>query len=162
MDSLATEFIGWLKVYDNNILLADIDIEFIPDRHRVLVIAAIEPVENELESDLILDLPMYAPEGSLPVDVEIPGLEPAPTPESRYRINERRRVRFNEQHYFDHPRFGLLLRVERSEITVNETRGIIEGEASEFPSGESLPNVETGPDMYPQPFEGNAPTPGAG
>jgi hypothetical protein len=28
-----------------------------------------------------------------------------------YRLNERRRVKLSETHYFDHPKFGALVRV---------------------------------------------------
>lgn len=36
------------------------------------------------------------------------GTDPAPTP---YRLNEQRRVKSQELHYFDHPKFGALVRV---------------------------------------------------
>lgn len=36
------------------------------------------------------------------------GVDPAPTP---YRLSEQRRVRSQELHYFDHPKFGALVRV---------------------------------------------------
>lgn len=39
---------------------------------------------------------------------------------ARYLINEKRRVKFEETHYFDHPAFGILLRVIRTEIPVDE------------------------------------------
>ena len=151
LDSIAPAFTGWVKVFDNNILLAEMDIEFIPGRHRMLVIEAPDPTAGEME--LLLDLPVYAPE--LPSDDDVAWdssllvEDPAATPdellvvehESRYRINERRRVRFNEQHYFDHPRFGVLLRVERAEITVNETLGIAEEEESLNPADGELPEA---------------------
>ena len=31
----------------------------------------------------------------------------------RYRLAERRRVRSNENHYFDHPAFGVIARITR-------------------------------------------------
>ena len=146
MASLAAAFTGWLKVYDNNILLSEMDIEFIPDRDRALVEAPEEPVLNDLpDTDILL-----APEAGydvidLPVEYESVA---TPEPESRYRINERRRVRFNEQHYFDHPRFGVLLRVERAEITINETLGILEEEVGETLQDGELPD-KTSPEMNP-------------
>lgn len=36
------------------------------------------------------------------------GTDPAPTP---YRLNEQRRIKSQELHYFDHPKFGALVRV---------------------------------------------------
>ena len=32
-----------------------------------------------------------------------------------YRVNEKRRLKLNEKHYFDHPKFGILLQVSRLE-----------------------------------------------
>lgn len=32
-----------------------------------------------------------------------------------YRMNEKRRLKLNERHYFDHPRFGILMQVSRLE-----------------------------------------------
>ena len=39
------------------------------------------------------------------IDIELDG----------YRLSEKRRLRLNEKHYFDHPRFGVLLQVSRLE-----------------------------------------------
>lgn len=35
-------------------------------------------------------------------------LEYQPLPNQFYRLNEVRRIKFNEQHYFDHPKFGVV------------------------------------------------------
>ena len=43
--------------------------------------------------------------------VRLPGMV-AP---SVYSIDEKRRLKLNETHYFDHPRFGIILRVSRHE-----------------------------------------------
>lgn len=37
-----------------------------------------------------------------------------------YRLNEKRRLKLNEKHYFDHPRFGVLLRVSRLDQQATE------------------------------------------
>jgi len=34
-----------------------------------------------------------------------------------YRMNEKRRIKLNEKHFFDHPKFGLLVQVSRREET---------------------------------------------
>lgn len=59
-----------------------------------------------VEADVGVRIPTALPSDpdslSNPLDVE-------------YRINETRRVKLNEVHYFDHPYFGLLVRVSRAE-----------------------------------------------
>jgi hypothetical protein len=42
-------------------------------------------------------------------------------PEPRYYIDEKRRIRFGELHYLDHPRFGVVLTVNRSPGEARET-----------------------------------------
>ena len=37
-----------------------------------------------------------------------------------YRMNEKRRLKLNEKHFFDHPKFGVLLRVSRLEQEEDE------------------------------------------
>nr|MBX2849731.1 hypothetical protein [Acidiferrobacterales bacterium] len=45
-----------------------------------------------------------------------------------YRMNEKRRLKLNEKHFFDHPKFGILLQVSRLEIDNNETEEAKESE----------------------------------
>lgn len=40
-----------------------------------------------------------------------------------YRMEEKRRIKLNEQHFFDHPKFGLLVQVSRLEKEDNEDDG---------------------------------------
>ena len=37
-----------------------------------------------------------------------------------YRMNEKRRLKLNERHFFDHPKFGLLMQVSRLEEDIDE------------------------------------------
>jgi hypothetical protein len=37
-----------------------------------------------------------------------------------FRMNQKRRLKLNERHFFDHPKFGLLLQVSRLEATPDE------------------------------------------
>lgn len=39
-------------------------------------------------------------------------LEYQPDPERFFRMSEARRIKFNEEHYFDHPKFGAILKVK--------------------------------------------------
>lgn len=52
--------------------------------------------------------PPADPSASAPADAQAPAATPA-TPV--YRLSERRRIKTAETHYFDHPKFGVLLRV---------------------------------------------------
>ena len=54
-----------------------------------------------------------------------------------YRMTEKRRLKLNEKHYFDHPKFGVLLRVSRLEDKAEE-------ETLESESVESTP-IEQSP-----------------
>jgi hypothetical protein len=148
VQSLAPAFTGWLTVYDNNILLSELDIEFIPERDRILVTEAEvslpgTPSKTDLPTESITN-------DEFDESPQEPEPEVTPEPESRYRINERRRVRFNEQHYFDHPRFGVLLRVERAEITINETLGILEEEVEKTLEDQKSPPATVSLDLEQQ------------
>jgi len=41
-----------------------------------------------------------------------------------YRLNEKRRLKLNEKHFFDHPKFGLLVQVSRLEPKEEVTESI--------------------------------------
>jgi len=53
---------------------------------------------------------------SLPTTVRVPEGAVLSRPQV-YRISEKRRIKLNEVHYFDHPYFGALIRVSRTEDT---------------------------------------------
>jgi Peptidoglycan-binding protein, CsiV len=53
---------------------------------------------------------------SLPTTVRVPDGAVLSRPQV-YRISEKRRIKLNEVHYFDHPYFGALIRVSRTEDT---------------------------------------------
>jgi len=38
-----------------------------------------------------------------------------------YRLIEKRRLKLNENHFFDHPKYGVLLRVSRAEVDEEES-----------------------------------------
>jgi hypothetical protein len=63
---------------------------------------------------------------------------------ARYLINEKRRVKFEETHYFDHPAFGILLRVIRTEIPVSEYN-LSAVEALGIPPFSTAPSVTNDP-----------------
>jgi len=51
-----------------------------------------------------------------------------------FRMQEKRRLKLNEKHFFDHPKFGLLMQVSRLELADDEE---IDG-ASELPNQEDI------------------------
>ncbi len=83
---------GSLKVYKNRFLHAQPTLE---------LIAA---------TPLPLQQPVNA-EGTLPVTDNTPLTSPQPTSTQHWRMQQSRRMRSNETHYIDHPRFGVLLRI---------------------------------------------------
>lgn len=48
-----------------------------------------------------------------------------------YRMQEKRRLKLNEKHFFDHPKFGLLLQVSRLEVEEEELELEQEAEGAE-------------------------------
>lgn len=83
---------GWLRVFENRLLFVEADI-----------VAQVTPTNRQPR------VPVYSTREQAQ---EHAGWEPAP---ESFRIQERRRVKLNELHYFDHPFFGLLVRVSRAE-----------------------------------------------
>lgn len=53
-----------------------------------------------------------------------------------FRMNQKRRLKLNERHFFDHPKFGLLMQVSRLEKAV-------EDELIETPSADDVVKLET-------------------
>ncbi len=83
---------GSLKVYKNRFLHA----------------------QPTLELTAATPLPLQQPvnaEGTLPVTDNTPLTSPQPTSTQHWRMQQSRRMRSNETHYIDHPRFGVLLRI---------------------------------------------------
>ncbi len=78
---------GTVKIYENRLLFADVSLE---------MDTGVSPISGDYNT---LGTPSFG----------IPSGAP------HYRISVTRRIRLNETHYFDHPEFGALLRVSRSE-----------------------------------------------
>ena len=61
---------------------------------------------NVIETDVQGSIKVYAKQLLFAnLDLELNG----------YRLNEKRRIKLNEKHFFDHPKFGVLLQVSRLE-----------------------------------------------
>ncbi|MBT5031766.1 MAG: hypothetical protein HOM55_05660 [Proteobacteria bacterium] len=150
LNEIAPGLTGTLMIYDNVILLAELDLEYNPalgtaaTRTNILDIPAPDTptsIRGSLTDESSIFDETYAIEETFPVDetltlehVPYTG-EYYPQPYSstegyifrrvnhdsaRHTINEKRRIKFEETHYFDHPAFGVLLRAIRTEIPVNE------------------------------------------
>lgn len=72
---------------------------------------------NIIETDLQGSIKVYAKQLLfINLDLEFNG----------YRLNEKRRIKLNEKHFFDHPKYGVLIQVSRLEKT--EAEGLEEPE----------------------------------
>jgi hypothetical protein len=167
LNEIAPSLTGTVMVYDNVILLSEIEVEYNPalgtaaTNMSILDIPEYNPnavrgsslnnnfsttnqdTESTYNEGLASNNPNIVPSRMFdPAGNPIPTMEQAPytgkfypspfsTAQSyvylrvsresaRYLINEKRRVKFEETHYFDHPAFGILLRVIRTEIPVDE------------------------------------------
>ncbi len=83
---------GFIRVYKTSLIYADIDLQFSPE----------SPASATLP-DLSSALPASVPVGtqtSSPLSGNLP---------EHYFLSEKRRLKFREVHYFDHPKFGVIL-----------------------------------------------------
>ncbi len=86
---------GFIRVYKTSLIYADIDLQFSP------------------ESPASAPLPDDKPGSPSPVTVEPQADSFSPLPPDNlpehYFLSEKRRLKFREIHYFDHPKFGMIL-----------------------------------------------------
>ena len=163
LNEIAPGLTGWIMVYDNVILLTEIDLEYSPVAGSAAVYTGLlslpqsaQPEDTAYSFDGGSESDMPEAEAS---QHEYQG-EYFPTPHSastaytykridpttpHYRIKEKRRIRFEETHYFDHPAFGLLLRVVRTEVKQQEP-DLARVEAAD------LPPFSEPIDSQPEPF----------
>lgn len=85
---------GWLRVFESHLLFVEIELtaRFGPDRPSMAT--SRRPIDNAVSGNTV-----FASEST------------------EFRISEKRRVKLNEVHYFDHPKFGAVVRVSRAEPT---------------------------------------------
>jgi len=110
--TLSPHMMGVIRVYAPNLLYAAVNLTYVPDEILPKSLA-----QNSAEG--ITEL--AATTAPVPGSPEIaPGYDNTPTIETvarpplaaRYFIDEQRKLRLNEIHYFDHPRFGVILSVK--------------------------------------------------
>ena len=117
---LTPHMMGVIRVYAPNLLFAELNLTYVPD----------EVLEESLNA--ILDESVDTPEEIVLPDfdnrissigyggeyIAPPVIEPV---FPRYFIDEQRKLKLNEIHYFDHPRFGVILSVKPIENPAPES-----------------------------------------
>lgn len=120
INTLTPHMMGVIRVYAPNLLFAELNLTYVPD----------EVLEESLNA--ILDESVYTPEKIVLPDFDTrissityggeyiapPVIEPV---FPRYFIDEQRKLKLNEIHYFDHPRFGVILSVKPIEDPAPES-----------------------------------------
>ena len=164
LNEIAPGLTGTLMVYDNVILLAELDLEYNPAlgtaaaRTNILDISVPgfptsirgSHIDETLTLEHVPFTGEYYPQPHSSAGGYI--YRHVSHDSARYTINEKRRIKFEETHYFDHPAFGVLLRAIRTEIPVNEynlsdieSRGI-----PAFSTTESVPMIPSVPNRLIQ------------
>lgn len=103
----ATAVRGSVRVFENRLLFVELDIE------NTFTDGTTNPVETA-----VLPIDPATPAGSAAPISTVATLAAAPStepPPGTYTLRDKRRVKLNELHYFDHPFFGVLVRVSRWE-----------------------------------------------
>lgn len=120
INTLTPHMMGVIRVYAPNLLFAELNLTYVPD----------EVLEESLKA--ILDESVDTPEEIVIPDFDTrissiayggeyiapPVIEPV---FPRYFIDEQRKLKLNEIHYFDHPRFGVILSVKPIEDPAPES-----------------------------------------
>ena len=98
---------GFIRVYRTSLIFVDIDLQLSPFSDY----AAFDFTDNSVLTDSTQ--PDLAEEQAIEDSHEDSSLEIAgqPPADPHYFISEKRRVKFKEFHYFDHPRFGAIVGV---------------------------------------------------
>ncbi len=85
---------GFIRVYKTSLIFADIDIQYSPTRPEVFV-----------NDHTVIDADADSNEYLISPDTNLEFQQP------HFFISEKRRLKFKEIHYFDHPSFGVILSV---------------------------------------------------
>ncbi|WP_424946848.1 CsiV family protein [Candidatus Spongiihabitans sp.] len=102
--SLRHDFIrGFIRVYKTSLIFADIEVQYSPTAAEVLSsINVVTDARDDTRADTDSNNELSAPDTNLE-------LQP------HFFISEKRRLKFKEVHYFDHPLFGVIISVWPSE-----------------------------------------------
>ena len=113
IDTLTPHMKGVIRVYAPNLLFAEVNLTYVPD--EVLQESLDKALEEAaLEGDIQSRTPP-APEPEAPAISYDTDYELLAAPEpviAHYFMDEQRKLKLNEIHYFDHPNFGVILTVK--------------------------------------------------
>mgnify|MGYP001820589507 FL=1 len=93
---------GVIRVYAPNLLYSEFNLVYVPDE---ILEESLETEEETPSAAPVQEPVTYSSLGSYD-----PYSVPDPVP-SRYYLQEQRKLKLNEIHYFDHPRYGVILSV---------------------------------------------------
>jgi hypothetical protein len=109
INTLTPHMKGVIRIYAPNLLFAEVNLSYVPDE---ILQESLDKAAGEAETQT---QPSPAPESELPTisfDTEFE-LQILPEPViAHYFMEERRKLKLNEIHYFDHPNFGVILTVK--------------------------------------------------
>lgn len=100
---LAPNIDGSIKIYGDYLLFADIDL-------KAILASPPKPIEQSFE----LGSSLFAP--SLENDLNIENQDETQKIYQAYKLQEKRRIKLEETHYFDHPFIGAVIHVARHEV----------------------------------------------
>lgn len=102
---------AYVRVYRTSLLFADLALQLSPENPVILPMEDLfEPVSEEPDTPLLLPtVPIEISDESISDEID-PEILPEEIPDvPHYFLFEKRRIKFNEMHYFDHPAFGVIL-----------------------------------------------------
>jgi len=108
INTLTPHMKGVIRVYAPNLLFAEVNLTYVPD--EILPDSLLESMDGGTGEAVALPEPTtynsvdYGSEYSLQTAVKPPIIH--------YFMDEQRKLKLNEIHYFDHPRFGVILNVK--------------------------------------------------
>lgn len=106
--TVTPHMMGVIRIYAPNLLFAELNLTYVPDSILEKSLEEDSPLE---ESRVITEPSPYTPGVEYATE---PLTEPA---FMRFFLQEQRKLKLNEVHYFDHPRFGVILSVKPLEET---------------------------------------------
>lgn len=89
---------AFIRIYKTSLIFADLYLELLPGQPDPGLTPSVQDAATE------------TPQTALP-SITVNGTTIEPLPDPSYILSEKRRLKFGEIHYFDHPRFGVILGV---------------------------------------------------
>ncbi len=127
---------AFIRVYKTALIYVDLDLQLSPESGAYPVyVDPDNPLgESQIDNSGIENPILAEAENSLDLDQTLSS-RPIELQQAHYFISEKRRLKFNEVHYFDHPRFGVILGIWPEESVESEAEVKVESEV-EIPQAE--------------------------